>query len=48
MLLAAILMSSGVSLEDARTAVRLSVGRETTTEEITRAVQMLKSALTQN
>jgi selenocysteine lyase len=38
-------MASGVTFEDARSAVRLSVGRETTSKQIERAVSMLKSAV---
>jgi len=41
----AILMASGVSLENARSAVRLSVGRDTTSQQIELTVQMLKSAI---
>lgn len=40
-----ILMASGVSCEDARSAVRLSVGRDTAPAEIEQIVQMLKLAL---
>lgn len=38
-------MASGVTFEDARSAVRLSVGRETTSKQIERTVSMLKSAV---
>lgn len=41
-------MASGVSCEDARSAIRLSVGRDTTSEEIEKIVQMLKSAVKGN
>ena len=43
--LLAILIASGVSCEDARSAVRLSVGRDTTTDQIEQIVHMLKSAV---
>jgi len=43
--LSAILLASGVSAKDARSTIRLSIGRHTTAEQIEQAVQMIKSAL---
>ncbi|XP_046437931.1 selenocysteine lyase-like isoform X1 [Daphnia pulex] len=40
-----ILMASGVTFEDARSAVRLSVGRDTTSKQIEQTVLMLKTAV---
>ena len=41
----AVLMASGVSPAEARSAVRLSVGRETTAHQIRRLVDMIRNAL---
>ena len=38
-------MASGVSIENARSAIRLSVGRHTSSEEIKHVVEMLKAAV---
>jgi selenocysteine lyase len=38
-------MASGVTFEDARSAVRLSVGRDTTSKQIEQTVLMLKTAV---
>lgn len=42
---AGVLIASGVSLDNARSAIRISVGRETTPDEIKQAVGMITAAI---